>query len=142
MNAKEIDIEAIGRIIVDTAIQVHKALGPGLLESVYQQCHTLELRARGLQVDNEVFLPIIYKSLRIEAGYRLDTLVECCVPIENKTVELLLPIHEAQLLTYLRLGNYRLGYLLNWNVKLMKYGIKRMVNNLPEPERPMEHNST
>jgi GxxExxY protein len=113
MSVTNIDYEAIGRIIVDTAIQVHKALGPGLLESAYQQCHSLELRARGLHVDNEVLLPIVYKGLPIETGFRIDTLIEGCVVIENKAVDQLLPIHEAQLLTYMRLGNYLLGYLLN-----------------------------
>jgi GxxExxY protein len=89
-----------------------------------------ELRKRGLRVECQVVLPIVYDGQRIDASYRIDMLVEDCVIIENKTVDRLLPVHEAQLLTYLRLRDRRLGFLLNWNVALMKHGIKRMVNNL------------
>ena len=124
------NIEEVATIIVDTAIKVHKALGPGLLESTYQKCHAHELRKCGLSVDTEVIVPIIYNGERIDAGYRIDTLVENMVAIENKTVEQMLPLHEAQLLTYMRLRNLHLGFLLNWNVVLMKKGIKRMVNGL------------
>ena len=124
------DIEEIARQIVDAAIKVHRALGPGLLESAYQKCLAYELRKRGLRVECEVLQPVIYEDVRIDAGYRIDMLVEDCVIIENKTVEKLLPIHQAQLLTYLKLRDCRLGFLLNWNVPLMKQGIKRMVNNL------------
>ena len=124
------DIEEVARQIVDAAITVHRALGPGLLESAYQKCLAYELRKRGLRVECEVLQPIIYEDVRIDAGYRIDMLVEDCVIIENKTVEKLLPIHQAQLLTYLKLRDCRLGFLLNWNVPLMKHGIKRMVNNL------------
>ena len=124
------DIEEVARQIVDAAIQVHRALGPGLLESAYQRCLAYELGKRGLRVECEVLLPIVYDGQRIDAGYRIDMLVEDSVIIENKTVEKLLPIHQAQLLTYLKLRDCRLGFLLNWNVTLMKHGIKRMVNNL------------
>jgi GxxExxY protein len=124
------DIEAIGREIVDAAVKVHRALGPGLLESAYQECLYYELSKRGLQVACEVLQPIIYDGQQIDAGYRLDMLVEDTIIIENKAVVELLPIHEAQLITYLKLRNCRLGFLLNWNVKLMKQGIKRMVNGL------------
>jgi GxxExxY protein len=124
------DIEEVARQIVDAAIKVHRALGPGLLESAYQKCLAYELRKRGLRVECEVLQPVIYEDVRIDAGYRIDMLVEDCVIIENKTVEKLLPIHQAQLLTYLKLRDCRLGFLLNWNVPLMKQGIKRMVNNL------------
>ena len=117
------NIEEIASIIVDTAIKVHKALGPGLLESTYQKCHAHELRNRGLRAETEVIVPIIYDGESIDAGYRIDTLVEDMVAIENKAVEQMLPLHEAQLLTYLRLRNLRLGFLLNWNVVLMKRGI-------------------
>ena len=126
------DIEQVAREIVDSAVKVHRALGPGLLESAYQQCLAHELRKRELQVVCEVTLPVIYDGLEIDAGYRIDMLVEGSVIIENKAVDELLPIHQAQLLTYLKLHNCRLGFLLNWNVPLMKRGIKRMVNNLPE----------
>ena len=124
------DIEEVGRQVVDAAIQVHRALGPGLLESAYQACLAYELRKRGVRVECEVLLPVRYDGQQIDAGYRIDMLVEGMVIIENKTVERLLPIHEAQLLTYLKLRDCRLGYLLNWNVPLMKQGIKRMVTRL------------
>ncbi len=124
------DIEAVASQIVDSAIKVHRTLGPGLLETAYQQCLIHELRKRGLQVEYELQLPVIYDGIRIDAGYRIDMLVEGCVIIENKAVDHLLPVHEAQLLTYLKLRDCRLGFLLNWNVQLMKNGIKRMVNNL------------
>jgi GxxExxY protein len=124
------DIEAVGKHVVDTSIIVHKALGPGLLESTYQACLAFELRRRQLHVDCEVMRPVQYGSFRIDAGYRLDMLIEGAVIIENKAVERLLPIHEAQLLTYLRLQDCRLGFLINWNVKMIKDGIHRMVNNL------------
>lgn len=123
-------IEAIATIIVDAAIQVHRTLGPGLLGSAYQQCLLIELIKRGLRVECEVKMPIFYSGQRIEAGYRIDMLVEGCIIIENKAVEQMLPIHTAQLLTYLRLSELKLGFLLNWNVKLMRDGIKRVVNNL------------
>jgi GxxExxY protein len=125
-----VDIEQVGRQIVDASIKVHRALGPGLLESAYQTCLAYELRKRGLRVDCEVLLPLAYDGVKIDAGYRIDILVEDRVIIENKTVEKLMPVHQAQLLTYLKLRDCRLGFLLNWNVSLMKHGIKRMVNNL------------
>ena len=107
------DIEAVAATIVDAAIKVHRALGPGLLESAYQQCLAYELRKRGLRVRCEDKLPIMYDGQRIDAGYRIDMLVEECVIVENKAVERLLPIHEAQLLTYLKLQGCKLGFLLN-----------------------------
>jgi len=124
------DIEEIAKKIVDAAIKVHTALGPGLLESAYQKCVGYELKRGGLKVECEVFLPITYENIKIDAGYRIDMIVEGSVIVENKTVEKLMPIHEAQLLTYLKMKNYKLGFLLNWNVPRMKYGIKRMVNRL------------
>ena len=124
------EIEEVGKQVVDSAIKVHRTLGPGLLESAYQACLTYELRKRGLKVECELDQPVSYDGYQIATGYRLDMLVEGCVIIENKVVGSLLPIHEAQLLTYLRLRNCRLGYLINWLVPLVKDGIKRMVNNL------------
>ncbi|WP_028325157.1 GxxExxY protein [Desulfatirhabdium butyrativorans] len=124
------DIEEIATHIVHCAMNVHKALGPGLLESVYQQCLAYDLRKLGLSVACEVPLPVTYDEVRIDLGFRVDLVVEKAVIIENKTVEKLLPIHQAQLLTYLRLAKLELGFLLNWNVPLLKDGIKRMVNNL------------
>ena len=120
----------IGTIIVDAALAVHRGLGPGLLESAYQVCLAHELRERGLQVECEVTLPVVYDGVRIDAGYRIDMLIQDCIIVENKAVAKLLPIHQAQLLAYLKLHDCRLGFLLNWNVPLMKQGIKRMVNNL------------
>ena len=124
------DIEAIAKDVVDAAIKVHKALGPGLLESAYQECLAFELRQRGWKVLTEVSLPLTYEDQTIEVGYRIDMLVEDLVIVENKVVETLLPIHEAQLMTYLKLSERKIGFLLNWNVTLMKHGIKRVVMNL------------
>ena len=124
------DIEEIGRLIVHCAIKVHSKLGPGLLEKVYQKCLAHELRKCGLKVDTELILPIYYDTEVIDAGFRLDMLVQDQVIVENKTVEKMVPIYEAQLLTYLRMKELQLGYLLNWNVVRMKDGIRRMVNNI------------
>jgi GxxExxY protein len=121
------DDEEVATIIVDAAIKVHRALGPGLLESAYQHCLAHELRKRGLRVETEVAQPVIYDGEQIDVGYRLDMLVENAIIIENKTVEEIAPIHEAQLLTYLKLRQCRLGFLLNWNVELMKHGIRRKI---------------
>ena len=129
------DIEEVASIIVDAAIKVHKTLGPGLLESAYQKCLAYELNKRNLRVDCEVPLPVYYEGIKIDVGYRADMIVENCILIENKTVDQLAPIHEAQLLTYLKLGDYHLGFLLNWHSTLIKHGIKRIVNNLQEPAR-------
>lgn len=133
------DIEAVATDIVDCAIKVHKTLGPGLLESSYQQCHAYELRKRGRDVKTEVKLPIIYEDQRIDAGYRIDTWVDELIVVENKVVESILSVHQAQLLTYLKLSGCKIGFLLNWNVKLMKDGIRRVVHNLegqtPYPRR-------
>jgi GxxExxY protein len=127
------DIEEIGQIIVDSAFKVHQALGPGLLESAYQACLAHELTKRGLKVNCEVALPVFYDGVQIDIGYRLDMLVEDRIIIENKTVDRLVPVHEAQILTYLKLKNCWLGYLINWNTPLIKYGIRRKVNG-PKPE--------
>jgi GxxExxY protein len=124
------DIEEIATNIVKAAIKVHTALGPGLLESAYQKCMEYELKKNGVAVACETVLPITYESISIDAGYRIDMIAEDSVIIENKTVEKLLPIHEAQLLTYLKMKKCKTGFLLNWNVPRMKDGIKRMVNNL------------
>ena len=120
----------IGTIIVESAIEVHTHIGPGLLESAYQKCIAHELENRGLTVLEEVDLPLRYKGIKLECGYRLDLLVNQRVIIEIKTVDSLLDIHKAQLLTYLKLKECKLGYLLNFKTSRMRYGIKRMVNNL------------
>ncbi len=132
------NIEAIGKDIVHCAIVVHSTLGPGLLESAYQKCLAYELQHRGHNVECELLLPINYGSVSIDAGYRIDMLIDKAVIVENKTADKLLPIHEAQLLTYLKMKNLRLGYLLNWNVALMKQGIKRMVYKYREEKRAVE----
>jgi GxxExxY protein len=124
------ELEEVGRQVVDAAVKVHKALGPGLLESAYQTCLAYELRKRGLKVECEVDQPVSYDGFMIDAGYRLDMLVEDCVIVENKAVERLLPVHEAQILTYLRLKTCQLGFLINWHVPLIKDGINRKVNHL------------
>ncbi|HET9906056.1 MAG TPA: GxxExxY protein [Anaerolineales bacterium] len=116
--------------MVDCAIKVHRILGPGLLESAYQGCHAYELRKRGRDVKTEVKLPIIYEKQRIDVGYRIDTWVDDLIVIENKVVESLRPIHQAQILTYLKLSGCKIGFLLNWNVRLMKNGIRRVVLGL------------
>jgi GxxExxY protein len=122
------DIEAVAKTIVDSAITVHRALGPGLLESAYQKCLAYELRKRGLKVECEVDAPIIYDGQTFDVGYRIDMLVEDSIIIENKIADQLTPLHQAILLTYLRMRGLNLGFLLNWKVLLMKNGIRRMVN--------------
>ena len=114
--------------VVDAAIKVHTQLGPGLLESAYQACLAYELRKRGLDVQTQVSLPVIYDEVRIDCGYRVDLLVEGSVLVEIKAVSKLLPIHEAQLVSYLKLGGFRAGLLINFHVPRLKEGIKRMVN--------------
>jgi GxxExxY protein len=132
----KLDIEAVAKDIVDSAVKVHKALGPGLLESAYQQCLAYELRKRNRKVVTESTLPIIYDGQHIDAGFRIDMFIDDSIIIENKTVETILPIHIAQLLTYLKLKDCKLGFLLNWNVKLMKNGIMRIANGVAEPPLP------
>ena len=133
-----VDIEAIAKDIVDAAYKVHKEFGPGLLESAYQQCHVYELRKRGRLVLTELKLPIIYDGQQFDDGYRIDELVDNLIIIENKTVESVLPIHMAQLITYLKLRDCRLGFLINWNVKLIKNGIVRVANGMVEPSLPIK----
>jgi GxxExxY protein len=114
--------------IIGCAIEVHKQLGPGLLESAYQECLFYELRLLGLDVKKEKPMPVIYKDVKLEHGYRIDLLVENKVVVEVKTVETLNDVHTAQVLTYLKLGNYKLGLLLNFQVTTLKNGIKRVAN--------------
>ena len=130
MGKTKEEIESIAKQLVDAMLTVHRELGPGLLESTYQACLAHELRRRGVEVECEVKLPVRYRELEIEARYRIDMLVAACIIVENKSVQALAPIHEAQLLTYLKLSKHRLGFLVNWNVPLIKDGIKRMVNRL------------
>ena len=114
-------------VVVDAAFQVHQALGPGLLESVYEQCLQYELADRGLDVKQQVQVPLMYKELRFDCGFRIDLLVNDQVVVELKAVEVVLPIHLAQLLTYLKITNYRVGLLINFNQTKIKNGIHRLV---------------
>lgn len=122
--------EEIGKLVIAGAIKVHSALGCGLLESAYETCLAHELGKRGLDVKRQEMLPIIYDGIKLDAGYRLDLLINGGVIVELKAVEKLAPIHTAQLLSYLKLSGCKLGYLLNFNVIHMKDGIKRLVNGL------------
>ncbi len=122
----------IASVVVDAALKIHKTLGPGLLESVYQATLSFELQNRGLSVASQVALPVWYEGVKLELGFRVDLLVGDKVVIEIKSVEALAPVHRKQLETYLRLMNKRLGLLINFNVELMKHGIQRVVNRLPE----------
>jgi GxxExxY protein len=114
--------------VVDAAIKVHTALGPGLLESAYEACLMHELHKRGLKISSQVKMPISYDGLKIDAGYRIDLLVEDKLIVEIKAMERILPIHEAQLLSYLKLSGKKLGLLINFNVVLLKNGLKRIIN--------------
>lgn len=116
--------------VIGTSIELHKKLGPGLLESAYERAMAFDLRENGLKVERQVPMPFIYKSVNLETGYKLDLLVEDLVIIEIKSVDALAPVHYAQLLTYLKLSNLKLGLLINFNTKLLKEGIHRVVNNL------------
>lgn len=120
---KELTKEVIG-----VAIKVHKALGPGLLESAYQEVLFYELRKNGFKVNKEVPMPLIYEDVKLDCGYRIDLLVNNELVIELKSVDALNDIHMAQILTYMKLGNYNLGLLINFNVALLKNGIKRVIN--------------
>ncbi len=124
------DINQISGRVIEAAMKVHSALGPGLLESAYEACFLHELRKRGLQVVSQETLPLHYDGLTIDAGYRIDLMVEDSVIVELKAVEKVLPIHEAQLLSYLKLSNKKVGLLINFNVVHLKNGIKRIANGL------------
>ena len=118
----------ISKVIIGCAIEVHKQLGPGLLESAYQECLMYELKKQGLRVRKEKPMPIVYKEVKLDHGYRIDLLVEESIVVEIKTVEYFTEVHRAQVLTYLKLGNYKLGLLLNFHVSKLVDGIKRIVN--------------
>jgi GxxExxY protein len=122
-------LNEITELIIGASIDVHRQLGPGLLESAYRECLFYELtKVIGLSVKREIPMPIVYKEIKLEQGYRMDLLVEDKVVIELKTVDFLTDVHKAQLLTYLKLGNYKLGLLINFNETLLKNGIKRIIN--------------
>lgn len=117
----------LSNIIIGCAIEVHKQLGPGLLESAYQECLRYELIKKGLKVEKELPMPIVYKEIKLDHGYRLDLLVDHKVVVEIKNVEAINDVHIAQVLTYMTLGKFKLGLLLNFNVTVLKNGIKRLV---------------
>jgi GxxExxY protein len=122
----------IGTAIVESAIKVHKALGPGLLEMVYETALAHELGKRGFEVQRQSAISFVYDEIRFDEGYRADLIVNRKVIVEIKSVENRLPVHKKQLLTYLKLSNLRLGYLINFNEALVKDGVERLVNGLPE----------
>jgi GxxExxY protein len=121
--------EEIGRKVVQASYEVHKELGPGLLESVYEICLVEELQSLNLKVERQVKLPVNFKGKVLDKEFIIDLLVEDSIIIELKAVEVLLPVHEVQLVTYMKLADIRLGFLINFNVPLIKQGIKRKVNN-------------
>ena len=122
--------EQIGHALIGAALKVHSAVGPGLLESAYETCLLYELEKRNLPVRRQVMIPFRYEALTIDNGYRIDLLIGDLVVVELKALETILPVHRAQLLSYLRLGSFKLGYLLNFNVAHMREGIVRIVNGL------------
>lgn len=127
MNREELN--QIGGEILDAAFQVHKLMGPGLLESVYQACLAEEFNSRRIQYQEEVMLPLFYKGKKLQKFFKIDFLIENQIIIELKAIEIILPVHEAQLISYLKLSNKKLGYLINFNTPLLKDGFKRFVNN-------------
>lgn len=120
----------ISKLVFDASLKVHQNLGPGLLENAYEECLCYELRKTGLNVEKQKALPLVYEDVKLEIGYRVDIIIENKVILELKAVEALNDIHLAQLLTYLKLSNCKLGLLINFNVLLIKNGIRRVVNNL------------
>ena len=122
--------------IIGAAITVHRALGPGLLESAYEACLAFELADLGLGIERQKPLPVTYRDVELDCGYRLDLLVEGAVIVEVKALRALAPIHQAQLLCYLRLSGCKVGLLINFNVEVLKDGVRRLVNEFPDPPRP------
>jgi GxxExxY protein len=128
-------LDEISRRIIGAAIEVHRHLGPGLLESAYQSCLAFELKQLGLKMEEQKPLPVVYQQVKLDCGYRLDMVVEDEIIVEIKAIEKLLPIHDAQLLSYLRLAKKRVGLLMNFHVPVLKNGLKRIVNEFPDSER-------
>ena len=131
-NTEVVGINAITEAIIGAAMKVHSALGPGLLESAYEACLAHELRKAGFDVRSQVELPVIYDGVRVDLGYRIDLLVNDAVIVELKCVEKIAPIHEAQILSYLKLSKKRVGLIINFHVRHLKDGIKRVVNGFKE----------
>lgn len=121
------NVEEVFKIVLDCSFKIHSALGPGLLESAYEECLFYELTQLGLKVEKQKPLPLVYREVRLDAGYRVDLMIENCVIVELKSVETLNDVHLAQILTYLKLSNCKLGLLVNFNVKHLKNGIKRVI---------------
>jgi GxxExxY protein len=128
-------LDSITRRIIGAAIEVHRRLGPGLLESAYGTCLAFELRQMDLKIEEQKALPVIYRDVKLDCGYRLDLVVEDSVVVEIKAVDQLAPIHDAQLLSYLRLSGKRVGLLINFHVRVLKNGLKRIVNDFPDSVR-------
>ena len=129
---EKINLDLITRRIIGAAIEVHRHLGPGLLESAYQTCQAFELRQLGRKVEEQKPLPVMYKDVKLDCGYRLDLVIDDAVVVEIKAVERLMPIHDAQLLSYLRLSKKRVGLLINFHVQMLKDGLKTIVNEFPD----------
>jgi GxxExxY protein len=127
MNNEELNI--ISKEILDSSIQVHKEMGPGLLESIYELCLINELQTRKLDIQSQISIPLFYKGVELSKDFRIDILVENEIIIEVKAVEVILPVHKAQIISYLKLADKKLGFLINFNVELLKNGFSRFVNN-------------
>jgi GxxExxY protein len=132
----KVELNALSNQVIGAAIAVHRELGPGLLEATYEACLWHELNAQGISAQRQLAVPVVYKGVEIDCGYRIDLLVEDELIMELKSVETLQPIHEAQLVTYLKLSGSRLGLLINFNTKVLKQGIRRLVNGI-DHEQPL-----
>ena len=129
-------LNKITETIIGVAINIHRALGQGLLESAYEVCMVYDLIQVGMKVEQQKPLPVVYRGVKLECGYRLDLMIENEVVVEIKSIDKLLPIHKAQLMSYLKLADCKVGLLINFNVELLKDGIQRVVNNFPDSPRP------
>lgn len=132
----EDDLSDLTQRVIGACIEIHRALGPGLLESAYEECLCYELARMGLRFTRQQPLPVVYKEIRLACGYQMDIVVENSLILELKAIEHILPVHEAQLLTYLKLTGLSLGLLINFNVSVLKYGIRRIVNNYKGSKLP------
>ncbi len=130
-------LDSLTETIIGAAIRVHRALGPGLLESAYEACLASEVAQRGLKVERQRPLPVVYRAVALECGYRVDLMVEDAVIVEVKAVDRLMPIHEAHLPSYLKLSGSKVGLLINFNVKVLKKGLRRVVRNFPDSLRSL-----
>jgi GxxExxY protein len=139
INRRDAETPSLNKLterVIGACIEIHRALGPGLLESAYEECLCYELSRAGVKFERQQMLPVRYKEVNLDCGYRLDLVIEKEIVVELKSVESLLPIHEAQLLTYLKLSGMTLGLLINFNVGMLKHGIKRIVNNFQDSASP------